>query len=59
LKVLETRSADFAMLSKDQKEALRDQMKGLELEKRMSLWLERKKAEAHIRLPSENPSATQ
>ena len=50
IKVLETRSAsDFASLPKDRKEMLRNQIIGEEVEKRMTLWLERKKQEAHVR----------
>ncbi|MFM8268594.1 MAG: peptidylprolyl isomerase [Pseudomonadota bacterium] len=48
LKLLETRASDFATLSKEKKEALRGQMINSEVEKKMVLWLERKKAEAHI-----------
>ena len=53
IKVLETRSSDFSMLSKEQKEQIRNQMQMLDLEKHMTLWLERKKAEAHVRSTSE------
>lgn len=52
VKVLEARSGDFASLSKEQKEALRNQMVGSELEKKMAMWLERRKNEAHIRFAS-------
>jgi len=48
LKLLDTRSSDFASLSKEKKEALRGQMINSEVEKKMLLWLERKKSEAHI-----------
>lgn len=48
LKLLETRASDFTSLSKEKKEALRSQMINSEVEKKMVLWLERKKAEAHI-----------
>lgn len=48
LKVLDTRASDFATLPKEKKEALRGQMINSEVEKKMMLWLERKKAEAHI-----------
>jgi len=48
VKLLETRNSDFSALGKDQKEALRGQMINSEVEKKMLLWLERKKAEAHI-----------
>lgn len=48
LKLLETRASDFSSLSKEKKEALRNQMINSEVEKKMLLWLERKKAEAHI-----------
>jgi len=48
LKVLGTRSNDFAGLSKERKEALRNQLVNSEVENKMLLWLERKKSEAHI-----------
>jgi len=48
LKVLGTRSNDFVALSKEKKDALRNQLVNSEVEKKMLLWLERKKAEAHI-----------
>lgn len=48
LKVLGTRSNDFAGLSKERKEALRAQLINSEVESKMLLWLERKKSEAHI-----------
>ncbi len=49
LKVLETRAGDFASLPKDRRDALQSQMQAEELEKRMGMWLERKKHEAFIR----------
>ena len=48
LKVLESRASDFSSLPKEKKEAIRNQMINSEVEKKMLLWLERKKAEAHI-----------
>ncbi len=48
VKLIETRSSDFSTLSKEKKEALRAQMINSEVEKKMILWLERKKSEAHI-----------
>jgi len=48
IKVLETRASDFSSLPKEKKEAIRNQMINSEVEKKMVLWLERKKAEAHI-----------
>jgi peptidyl-prolyl cis-trans isomerase SurA len=51
IKLLETRSgADFATLTKEKKEELRNEMMGQEYEKRMAMWLERKKNEAYIRV---------
>jgi peptidyl-prolyl cis-trans isomerase SurA len=50
LKVLEKKFSDFASLSKERKEALRNQLGSEELEKKMTLWLERKKAESHIKV---------
>lgn len=49
LKVLEAQKGSFASLPKERKDALRNQMIAEELEKRMAMWLERKKAEAYIR----------
>jgi parvulin-like peptidyl-prolyl isomerase len=48
LKLIETRTSDFATLPKEKKEAIRNQMVNSEVEKKMMLWLERKKTEAHI-----------
>ncbi len=48
LRVLESHAADFAGLSKEQKELVKQQMVGSEVEKKMLLWLERKKGDAHI-----------
>lgn len=55
LKLIETRASDFATLSKEKREALRSQMINSEVEKKMMLWLERKKGEAHIVRSSEVP----
>jgi parvulin-like peptidyl-prolyl isomerase len=49
IKVIETQVGDFNSLSKDKKEALRNQMLGLELENKMNLWLERKKGESLVK----------
>ena len=50
IKVLETRRRDFpSTLTKEQKDTLRNQMVAQELENKMSLWLERKKAESYIK----------
>ena len=48
LKLLEKRASDFGSLSKEKKEALRNMMINSEVEKKMMLWLERKRSEAHI-----------
>jgi len=48
VKVLETRSPDFSALPKEKKETLRNQMVGSELEKKMALWIEKKKKESNI-----------
>jgi len=53
LKVLDAKTADFAGLSKEQKDMLKQQMAATEVEKKMLLWLERKKGEAHIVFASE------
>lgn len=50
VKVLEAKAADFSTMPKEKKDALRNQMLSGELEKRMALWLERKKNEANIRV---------
>lgn len=49
LRVLDKSIGDFAKLTKEQKDGLRNQMVASELEKKMGMWLERKKAESHIR----------
>lgn len=49
IKVLETRRGDFSTLTKEQKDTLRNQMVAQEVENKMSLWLERKKAESYIK----------
>ena len=48
LKVLDTKSPDFNQLPKETKEAIRAQMLNSEVEKKLLLWLDRKKTEAHI-----------
>lgn len=53
VKVLESRSPDYTTLPKEKKEAIRNQMMGQEMEKKMSLWLDRKKREANITLVTE------
>lgn len=49
IKVLSKTQGDFSTLTEDQKASLRNQMVSVELERMMSMWLERKKREAHIR----------
>lgn len=48
LKLLEIRSPDFSTLPKEKREALRNQMVGSEMEKKMALWIEKKKKESNI-----------
>jgi parvulin-like peptidyl-prolyl isomerase len=48
LKLIDTRTSDFGSLPKEKKEALRNMMVNSEVEKKMLLWLERKRSEAHI-----------
>jgi parvulin-like peptidyl-prolyl isomerase len=48
LKVLETKAADFTNIPKDKKEMNRNQIVGQEIEKKMALWLDRKKRESNI-----------
>jgi len=55
LRVLDVKSNDFATIPKEQKDALRNQMINSEVEKKMLLWLERKKSEAHIVKTEEVP----
>lgn len=50
IKVLEASSLDFNTLAKEQKEILRNQMVGEELERKMALWVERRKAESYVRV---------
>lgn len=50
IKVLEKKAGDFSTLAKDKKEQLRNMFVAEELEKKMALWLERKKNESHIRV---------
>lgn len=49
VKVLEARSADMASIPRERREAVKNQMAQEEVEKKMGLWLERKKAEAHVK----------
>ncbi len=49
VKVLKSESLSFADLPEDKKTELRNQLMSQELEKKMALWLERKRNEAHIR----------
>ncbi len=50
MKLLEKKTGDFTTLPKERRDALKNQMIGEELERKMSLWLERKKTEAHVQL---------
>jgi parvulin-like peptidyl-prolyl isomerase len=50
IKVLDKKTGDFYTLPKERKDALKNQMLGEEMEKRMGMWLERKKAEAFIKI---------
>lgn len=49
IRVLDSRAADFASMPKERKEFLKTKMISEELEKKMSLWIERKKSEANIK----------
>lgn len=49
VRLLEKSAGDFSKLPKERKEALKNQMSAEELEKKMALWLERKKSESHIK----------
>lgn len=57
IKVLEKVSGDFSKLSRERKDALRTQMIASEVEKKMGLWLERKKLESHIKRFAGNDNA--
>lgn len=50
VKIVDGKTSDFSNLPKEKKEALRNQMLTEALEKKMSQWLERKKAESFIRV---------
>jgi parvulin-like peptidyl-prolyl isomerase len=49
VKVLERRAGDYANLPPERKAEISNQMAGAEMERKMALWLERKKRESHIR----------
>jgi len=49
VKVLNTDSSTFSTLSKEKKEELRNHLMAEEMEKKMGLWIERKKQESFIR----------
>lgn len=48
LKLVEIRSPDFSSLTKEKKDAIRNQMVATEMEKKMTLWIEKKKKESNI-----------
>ncbi len=50
VKVLERRTGDFTNLPPERKAEISNQMAGAEMERKMALWLERKKRESHIRM---------
>ena len=49
VKLLEARLTDFSTLPKDRKDLLRSQLLEQEMERKMQLWLERKKTESYIK----------
>jgi len=54
-RVLEMKAGgDFSALTKEKKEALKNQLVASELERKMAMWLERKKVESFIRKSSVN-----
>ena len=53
VKVLENRNSGFDDLSREEKLALRNEMGATELEKKMSLWLDRKKSESDLKFAKE------
>jgi peptidyl-prolyl cis-trans isomerase SurA len=60
IKVVDAKKGDFSTLPKERREALLNQMKMEEVEKRMSMWLERKKNDAFIQksTPTEGSAPT-
>ena len=54
LKLIEIRSPDFSSLSKEKKEQVRNQMVAAEMEKKMALWIEKKKKESNITFSKDN-----
>ncbi|MBI1861585.1 MAG: peptidylprolyl isomerase [Deltaproteobacteria bacterium] len=53
VKVIEARASDFSTLSKERKDGIRAQLLEQEMDRKMQLWLERKKAESYIKLSGE------
>lgn len=53
VKVLETGKSGFDDLSREEKLQLRNEMAATELEKKMAMWLERKKSESHLKFAKE------
>ncbi len=49
VKVIEKRAGDFANLPPERKAEISNMMAGAEMERKMALWLERKKRDSHIR----------
>ncbi len=54
IKVLDVKISDFSSLSKDKKDSLRNRLLEEEMDRKMQLWLERKRTESYIRFSGEN-----
>ncbi len=59
IKVLEKHNLDFSHLPKEKRDQIRNQLMSTELEKRMTMWLERKRSEAHIRRIDQSKKPTE
>ncbi len=58
VKVLERKTGEFANLSPERKAEISNLVAGTEMERKMALWLERKKRESHIRQFNAPPKKT-
>jgi len=58
VKVLEKKTGDFSNLSPERKAEIGNIVAGTEMERKMALWLERKKRESHIRQFNAPPKKT-
>lgn len=51
IKILEIRTSEFTSLPKERKDSIRNQLLEEEMERKMRLWLERKRTESYIKFP--------